>query len=548
MARKMMLIAGVAGLALAAPVVAKPENKGGGNDGGRGQQSQPQERAERPQRAERQQARQERPQMQRIERREARQERPQRIERQEMRRAERPQRVERAQRIERQELRRAERPQKTERAQRIERRQEARQEQPRFERKEIRRAERQQQRQRIERGDDRREARIERRQDNRAERFQQERIERRAQFRDNRQDRREVRVDNRQENRQALREMKDDKRAFRQQFAQRIQGPLASQFVSREMRPMPSIDYDDDRRIVSVGDRFNLAAQTTFVPTFYRDDYYDTPQYYYRYDDDLGYLYRVNRSNDFVSALIPLFGGYGVGDPWPMTYRSSYVPFGYQPLYYDTPDHHYRYDGYGVYQIDAKTQLISALVALITGNGFGVGQVLPQSNYRIYNVPLAYRSNYYDTDDAWYRYGDGFIYQVDPVSYRVEERYPIYGSYDNFLVGQPWPVAYPDYNVPYAYRDTYYDTPQYNYRYANGAIYQVDPTTQLITAIVSLLSGQNFAVGQPLPAGYSAYNVPFAYRDRFQDTEDDWYRYNDGYVYRVDADNGLIEYAYPVYA
>jgi hypothetical protein len=535
MTRKMILIAGVAGLALTAPGVAKPDNKGGGNDGGRGQSAQQapqqQQRAQRPQQQ----------QQQRIERQQARQDRHQvqRAERQEMRRAERPQRMDRPQRMERQEMRRAERPQRIERAQRIERRQEARQQQ-RFERQDIRRAERQ----RIERGNDRREARVERRkEDRRVERAQQQRIERRAQLRDNRQDRREARF----ENRQAVREMKRDQRAFRQQFAQG--GAIARPVVSREMRPMRVIDNDYRQRIVSVGDRFNLAAQTTFVPTFYRDDYYDTPQYYYRYDDDLGYLYRVNRSNDFVSALIPLFGGYGVGDPWPVTYRSSYVPYGYQSLYYDTPDYYYRYDGHGIYQIDAKTQLISALVALLAGgNGFGVGQVLPQSNYGIYNVPLAYRSSYYDTDDAWYRYGDGFIYQVDPVSYRVEERYPIYADYDSYLVGQPWPVAYPDYNVPYAYRDTYYDTPQYNYRYANGAIYQVDPTTQLITAIVSLLSGQNFAVGQPLPAGYSTYNVPFAYRDRFRDTEDDWYRYNDGYVYRVDADNGLIEYAYPVYA
>ena len=40
--------------------------------------------------------------------------------------------------------------------------------------------------------------------------------------------------------------------------------------------------------------------------------------------------------------------------------------------------------------------------------------------------------------------------------------------------------------------------------------------------------------------GYSAYNVPFAYRDRYYDTPDAWYRYNDGYIYRVDPTTQLI--------
>ena len=53
--------------------------------------------------------------------------------------------------------------------------------------------------------------------------------------------------------------------------------------------------------------------------------------------------------------------------------------------------------------------------------------MLPAS-YGAYNVPLAYRSTYYDRDDAWYRYGDGFIYQVDPYSRRIDARYPIYGG------------------------------------------------------------------------------------------------------------------------
>jgi patatin-like phospholipase/acyl hydrolase len=49
------------------------------------------------------------------------------------------------------------------------------------------------------------------------------------------------------------------------------------------------------------------------------------------------------------------------------------------------------------------------------------------------------------------------------------------------------PPGYDVYNVPYAYQDRYYDTPDANYRYADGYVYQVDPTTQLIQAAIELL-------------------------------------------------------------
>src|SRR6185436_10621158 len=102
-------------------------------------------------------------------------------------------------------------------------------------------------------------------------------------------------------------------------------------------------------------------------------------------------------------------------------------------------------------------------------------------------------------------------------------------------------------NVPYAYQPLYADTPQYQYRYANGGIYQVDPTTQVIMALVSLVAGQQqFGIGQPLPVGYGTYNVPFAYRDQYYDTDDAMYRYANGYVYRVDPVNGLIEESIPI--
>ena len=50
------------------------------------------------------------------------------------------------------------------------------------------------------------------------------------------------------------------------------------------------------------------------------------------------------------------------------------------------------------------------------------------------------------------------------------------------------PLGYDVYNVPYDYRDRYADGPNANYRYSDGYIYQVDPTTQLIAAAIELLT------------------------------------------------------------
>jgi hypothetical protein len=41
--------------------------------------------------------------------------------------------------------------------------------------------------------------------------------------------------------------------------------------------------------------------------------------------------------------------------------------------------------------------------------------------------------------------------------------------------------------VPYAYRDRYVDSDEHLYRYNDGYIYQVDPTTRLVQAIVETL-------------------------------------------------------------
>jgi hypothetical protein len=298
-------------------------------------------------------------------------------------------------------------------------------------------------------------------------------------------------------------------------------------------------DRDDDNRTFF---RIGQAVSPTFwyddyVPLRYASYFDDDDRYYYRYDGD--YLYRLDRDDNVVLSLFPLLGGaYAVGNPLPFYRSSTYnVPWGYDSLYYDTPDSHYRYGDSAIYRVDPTTQLIAGIVALLTGQNLGIGQMLP-TGFDAYNVPYAYRDDYYDTDDRWYRYDDGYIYGVDPYTRRIESRYPVYGDY---MVGSAWPsYAGYDYGVPDYYGDLYYQQPNYDYRFASGGIYQVDPATQLVTALVALVTGQNFAVGQPLPLGYDVYNVPYAYRDDYFDDDDNWYRYADGRIYQVDPDSRLI--------
>mgnify|MGYP005810412373 FL=1 len=46
-----------------------------------------------------------------------------------------------------------------------------------------------------------------------------------------------------------------------------------------------------------------------------------------------------------------------------------------------------------------------------------------------------------------------------------------------------------------------------------------------------------------MPSGYDVYNVPYPYRDRYNDSDDAWYRYSDGYVYQIDPQTQLISAA-----
>jgi hypothetical protein len=246
-------------------------------------------------------------------------------------------------------------------------------------------------------------------------------------------------------------------------------------------KPVPCVPPGQVRNVVgqpvtALRDRVRLSE----LPTRLRYAYADTDRYYYRYGN--GYVYRVDRTGDIVRSLLPLFGlGLTVGQQFPATYTNHYLPAGLQPFYANDPYTSYRYANGYVYRVDPRTGLIEGVDPLL-GYGHGFGQMMP-ATYSAYNVPYQYRPAFYDTPDNYYRYAPGAIYQVDPQTSLITGVAALLTN--GLTVGQPLPAGYGVYNVPYDYRTTYYDTPNAMYRYANGNIFRVDPTTQLVTAIVA---------------------------------------------------------------
>ena len=151
-----------------------------------------------------------------------------------------------------------------------------------------------------------------------------------------------------------------------------------------------------------------------------------------------------------------------------------------------------------------------------------------------------YRQWYRDNDRYFYRDDGDYIYRVNRDGGLVDALFPFQDrDYSYYPVGMSYPSDYNYYNVPYQYQSFYPDGNDYNYRYGDGAIYQVNRSSNTIDSIVALLAG-DLAVGQPLPGDYGVYNVPVAYRDRYYDTPDALYRYNDGYIYQADPKTQLI--------
>lgn len=145
------------------------------------------------------------------------------------------------------------------------------------------------------------------------------------------------------------------------------------------------------------------------------------------------------------------------------------------------------------------------------------------------------------SDDRYnYRYDNGYVYRVNQQG-SLLGYLPVLGG--ALSLGQVWPSQYQYQPAPDYYTRYYGLNDQYAYRYADGALYGVDPQTQTIGQIAALLTGQQWNVGQAMPAGYDIYNVPYAYRNQYADSANSLYRYNDGYVYQVDPTTRLIQAA-----
>ena len=163
------------------------------------------------------------------------------------------------------------------------------------------------------------------------------------------------------------------------------------------------------------------------------------------------------------------------------------------------------------------------------------GQQVP-ARYADNDLFGPYRDWYRDDDDYRYRLGDDFIYRLGAGGV-VSGLIPLFDRRGYvYPVGSQYPDAYDFYNVPRQYRSAYDND---YYRYGDGAIYRIDPETQVIRAVAALLTG-DLSVGQALPSAYSAYNVPYGYRNDYRDSRDNYYRYSDGYIYRVDPTTRII--------
>ena len=160
---------------------------------------------------------------------------------------------------------------------------------------------------------------------------------------------------------------------------------------------------------------------------------------------------------------------------------------------------------------------------------------------------LSQRRPYYDylgwspryrNDD--YAYSDGYAYRTGGSNNLITAFLPLVGG--ALFQGNSWPQQYAADPVP-DYYNSYYGGGADNYRYADNTLFGVNPQSNTITSIAGLLTGNDFTVGQRIPSGYDMYNVPYGYRDQYRDDAQSMYRYSDGYVYQVDPTTRLVQAA-----
>ena len=156
----------------------------------------------------------------------------------------------------------------------------------------------------------------------------------------------------------------------------------------------------------------------------------------------------------------------------------------------------------------------------------------PQSRW------LRYASWFSGDRSADWRLDQRYAYRVDPVTGLARSIVPLLGG--ALSGGNAWPQSFTNYQVSPYYQRYYGSGGNDDFRYADGAIFRVDPETQMIGSIAGLLTGDNWNVGSPAPRGYDLYNVPYGYRDQYADSGSQSYRYNDGYVYEIDPTTQIV--------
>ena len=163
-----------------------------------------------------------------------------------------------------------------------------------------------------------------------------------------------------------------------------------------------------------------------------------------------------------------------------------------------------------------------------------------RDRYRSYDPDWWGLGGLFGNTSGRYRYDDGYLLRLGDGG-RVSGYVPLLGG--ALSIGNAWPDEYRYAQLPSYYENYYGLGPASAYRYADNVVYRMDPETAAITSIAALLTGQDFTVGERVPSGYDVYNVPYSYRDRYYDTPDARYRYNDGYVYEIDPATMLIRSA-----
>lgn len=157
----------------------------------------------------------------------------------------------------------------------------------------------------------------------------------------------------------------------------------------------------------------------------------------------------------------------------------------------------------------------------------------------VWHQPDWYWSDY--DRDYRYRYSDGYLLRLGAGT-QVLSYIPLLGG--ALAVGSAWPSDYEPVALP-PYYASYYDLgPATGYRYYDDTIYRVDTSSGAkITAIAALLTGNAITIGKPMPMGYEIYNVPYAYRDQYVDGPQAIYRYSDGHIYQLDPTTRLVRAA-----